>query len=103
MRRSTSVRPTQRSRLKRALDNDLRAGRHRGPGSRYGVSVDTDALDYRDREAVRFEMIDEALFVPRAAFPQNLQQGIPDLRLFQCTVGNGEIQTCQVPAVQVPD
>ena len=33
--------------LKRALDNDLRAIRHRSPGSRDGVSVDTDALDYR--------------------------------------------------------
>ena len=89
--------------LKCALDNDLRAVRHRGPGSRHGVSVDSYTLDYRDREAVRFEMIDEALLVPRTAFPQNLQQGVPEPGLFQSAFGNGEIQACQVAAVQVPD
>jgi hypothetical protein len=81
------------------LNNDLRAVRHRGSGSRHGISIDTYALNYRDREAVRFEMIDESLLVPRAAFPQNIQQGIPYPRPFQSTFGKGEIQTCQVAAV----
>ena len=43
--------------------------------------------------------IDEALLVPRAAFPQNLQERIPDVRFRQRTVGDREIKSRQVPAI----
>ena len=48
-------------------------------------------------------MIDEALLVPHAAFPQNLQEWIPDVRLRQRTVGDREIETRHVRAIQVTD
>src|SRR5664279_506189 len=40
-------------RLKCALDNDLRAVRHGGTGSRHSISVDTNTLDHGDCKAVR--------------------------------------------------
>ena len=41
---------------------------HPQAGIDHGLSVDANALNHRDREASRLEVIDEALLVSRAAF-----------------------------------
>ena len=47
------------------------------------------------------QVLDIATLVRGSAFPQNLQERIPDLGFGQGTIGNLDVQVGQMPAIQM--
>ena len=66
--------------------------------ARHVDAVNSDHVQTRIRQ-----VLDVVLLVGRAAFRQDLQEGIPDLRLRQCPFGHRAVQAGEMMAVQVPD
>ncbi len=86
-----------------ALDDDVRPGFHRRAGARKSLPVDADALDDRDGEPARLQMLDIPLFVPPPSFLQKLLERVPEFWLLERSVRDLDVQRGQMPAMQMPD
>ena len=95
--------PAPAAGAERALDDDFRAGLHRLAGPRQGSFVDADALDDGDGEPDLLQMLDIPLFVAAPSLLENLLERVPKFWLLQRSVSDFEVQSRQMPAIQVTD
>jgi hypothetical protein len=68
-----------------------------------GLVIDTDSFNQSYAKPLRFQVIDESLFMSRAALPEELQKRVPDLWLLQSASCDGNVEAGQVSAIEVPD
>jgi hypothetical protein len=47
-------------------------------------------------------MLDVALLMEGSPFPENFQQWIPNFGLLEDTVGDSDVEACQMVAVEMP-
>ena len=85
------------------MNDDWIAAGHSVAGRRDRLRIDPDPIDDGYGEIRRLEMLDKALLMQRAPLRKRFKHGIPDLRLIQFSVGDLEIEFCQVATVKVPD
>ena len=85
-----------------ALDYDVRTSPHRIDRLRDGSLVRAYAIDKGDRMSRLPQMFDVTLLMACSAFPEDFQQWVPDFGLLEDTVGDSEVEACQVAAVEMP-
>ena len=65
--------------------------------------MDADALDDRDGEPARLQMLDIALLVPAPALLENLLERVPIFRLRERPVRDFDVERGQMAAMQMAD
>jgi hypothetical protein len=64
--------------------------------------VNTHATDKDDRVSGLSQMLHVALLMEGSPFPENFQQWIPNFGLLEDTVGDSDVEACQMVAVEMP-
>jgi hypothetical protein len=84
------------------LDYDVRTSPHRIDRLRDGSLIHAYAIDKGDRMSRLPQMLDVTLLMAGSAFPADFQQWVPDFGLLEDTVGESDVEACQVAAVEMP-
>ena len=87
----------------RALHDHVGSRLHRRAGLRNSLLRDADAVDDRDGEPARLQVLDVVRFVPAPPLLEDLLERVPGFRLRQRSVGDRDVERGQVPAMQMAD